>query len=63
MITKNKDTDFIIMMKLDDKSLLNYCLTDKSGKKLCDNEDFWRNRTHKIYGDVEKNPNRNNTSK
>ncbi len=29
MLTGNKDTDFIIMENLDDRSLLNLCLTNK----------------------------------
>ncbi len=58
MTTGYKDVDFMILSKLDDKSLLSFCKTDKRGKKLCENEDFWRNRTVKKYGNVEKSEKR-----
>ena len=41
MLTKVKDTDRIILSKLDDKSLLNLCLVDNS---LCQDDNFWRDR-------------------
>ena len=44
METISRDPMLQIMMNLDDKSLLNFCLTDKRGSELCKNEDFWRNR-------------------
>ena len=49
---KNKDVNLIIMMELDDKSLFNFCQINKYGKKLCLNEDFWRNRLWKYYGKI-----------
>ena len=45
-----KDLDLLIMMEINDKDLLNYCLINKYGIKLCSNEDFWRNRLWKYYG-------------
>ena len=49
---KIKDVDFIIMMELNDKDLYNLCQINKYGKKLCSNEDFWRNRLWKYYGKI-----------
>jgi len=62
MLTGNKDIDlYEILMPLDDESLLNFCKTtwkNEYSRKLCKNEDFWRNRFYNKYGDFEKNPNR-----
>lgn len=60
-LTGIKDVDLMILDKLSDRDLLNFCITNKSNKKLCDNQDFWRNRFIKRFGDVAgkyKNPNR-----
>jgi hypothetical protein len=43
-LTNNKDTDLIILSKLNDKDLLNACLTNKSVNKACKDENFWRLR-------------------
>jgi len=46
-LTEKKDTDLIILSKLDDKSLFNFCISnpkDKYIEKLCGDESFWRNR-------------------
>ena len=42
-----KDESWIILGQLDDKSLFNYCLTNKS---LCPNEEFWKLRFIAKYG-------------
>ena len=44
MLSGQKDTDFIILSKLNDKDLLSVCVTNKYANRLCNNEDFWRNR-------------------
>jgi len=54
METLPKDVSFVMMDKLDDNSLLNFCLTNKRNKELCNNETFWRNRTLKKYGEYVK---------
>ena len=43
MLTGNKDVDRMILMRLDEKDLLNFCLVNKYAKKIC-NDDFWRNK-------------------
>lgn len=62
MLTGNKDVDlYEILMPLDDKSLLTFCKIswkDEYSRKLCKDEDFWRNRFYNEYGDLKKNPNR-----
>jgi len=58
MTTGIKDVDLKILSELDDMSLLNFCKTSTYGKKLCENEIFWFNRTLSKYGKVEKNPKR-----
>lgn len=44
-----KDESALVLNELDDKSLFNYCLTNKS---LCPGEEFWRNRFIRKYGKV-----------
>ena len=53
-MTEIKDVDLLILSKLDDRDLLNFCMTSKYGKYLCKNEDFWRNRFMKKYSDKVK---------
>ena len=48
-LTKNKDVDKLILAKLDDKSLLNFCLTSKYGNQLCQDENFWLDRINSRY--------------
>ena len=43
-----KNIKLLIMNKLNDTDLLNYCQTDKY--KICD-EDFWKNRFIKVHGE------------
>ena len=42
--TGNKDVDFKIMENMDDKTLLNFCLTNKYISALCNYDPFWRRR-------------------
>jgi hypothetical protein len=45
MLSKNKDTDFIILMELNDKELAQICRSNKYINSLCNDDTFWRNRT------------------
>jgi hypothetical protein len=59
MLTHIKDLDHEIMMKMEDESLLNFCkINNKYAKKLCNDENFWRNRTLKKFGVISKSENR-----
>jgi hypothetical protein len=52
-----KDVDLKILSNLDDKDLLNFCVSDPKNeyvKKLCSNEDFWRNRLLTNFPDFRK---------
>lgn len=42
MLTKIKDVDLMIMERMDDESLLNFCISHKSNEKLCNNDMFWK---------------------
>jgi len=46
-----KDELFIILENLNDRSLLNFCVTSKYAKEICQNETFWRNRTASRFGE------------
>ena len=46
-----KDTDLIILSKLDDRDLLSTCLVNKDANRLCRDENFWRNRFISRYGE------------
>ncbi len=48
-LTGIKDIDFMILNELDDKSLVNYCTTNKEANKVCNNQIFWMNRTIKTF--------------
>lgn len=54
--TGNKDTDFLILMKLSDTDLNAVCGVNRYVKKLCESELFWRNRLFKneIIAKLEK---------
>lgn len=41
MLTPIKDLDFKILLQLDDKSLVNYCITNKKANEFCQDERFW----------------------
>lgn len=45
VLTGIKDTDLLILQRLDDKDLLQACLVNKSINKACKDESFWRNRS------------------
>lgn len=45
-----RDANLLILDKMDDRTLLSYCQTNRYAENLCNNEDFWRNRFVKVYG-------------
>ena len=51
-LTGFRDTDFLIMEKLDDKSLLNLCLTNKRASVLCREQNFWKRRFVSKFGET-----------
>jgi hypothetical protein len=53
-----KNTDLLIFGNLNDRDLLNLCLTNKAANELCRDEDFWRNRFIKKWGYSEKSEGR-----
>src|SRR5579883_2904549 len=52
MLTGNRDTDYEILKKLDDYSLLQFCQTSTQAKNLCNNQQFWLNRLLAKYEDI-----------
>ena len=56
MLSRQKDTDFLILEKLDDKSLFQVCLVNKELNKLCNDNQFWYKRfINKFGNDYEEN--------
>lgn len=56
-LTGNKDVDLLILDKLDDRSLFQYCDLGKGDEyvnRICNDEYFWMNRVRKTFGEVEK---------
>ena len=43
-LTGNKNTDFLILMQLTDNELTKVCQVNKYVNKLCNDDNFWRNR-------------------
>lgn len=56
MITSSKDTEFLVLNNLKDRDLFNYCIANKAASSICNNEDFWRNRYHSVYGETGVTP-------
>ncbi len=50
MFTPIKDLDLKILSDLNDRDLISFCLTDKTANKLCQDENFWRNRFINRFG-------------
>lgn len=42
MITQQKDTDILVLLKLNDNDLINVCLTSKRYQNICNDDHFWR---------------------
>jgi len=62
LLTRNKDTDLIILSNLDDKSLFNLSISnpkDKYLKKLCADESFWLNRLKNNFPEFKTTEKRN----
>ena len=60
-LSQIKDVDLKILSELDDNDLLSFCKLNVENKyvyKLCNDENFWRDRTVKKFGKLEKNENR-----
>ena len=49
-LTGIKDVDLLILSQMDDKTLYNFCKVNKSARKLCSDENFWKNRLIQKYG-------------
>ena len=59
MISGHKDTDLIILSKMDDQTLLSFCkIENMYVQKLCNDENFWRERVKEKFGNVKKNEHR-----
>jgi hypothetical protein len=50
--TPQKDVNLKILEDLDDRSLLNYCRTNKAAQKLCNDEGFWQRRTLQKFENI-----------
>lgn len=57
VLTGNKDTDLIILSNLNDYDLSSVCRVNKYTKELCNNENFWMNRTIKRFGQFSRDIN------
>lgn len=55
LLTGINDIDRIILFKLDDKSLLNFCETNEYTQELC-NDSMWENRYLKTFGELPYKP-------
>lgn len=54
----NNDNFYEIILGLKRQDLINLCLTNKAlNEKLCNNEDFWRTKFIKEYGNIQFNSN------
>ena len=49
-LTKHKDTDLLVMCKLDDKTLFSICSINTYFRNLCNNESFWYHRFLNRWG-------------
>lgn len=59
----SKDTDLIILDKLEDRDLLVFCLINKTANNLCNNDIFWENRIRKYFPHAEKYKTENRTNR
>jgi hypothetical protein len=49
-----KDVDLLILMELDDESLFSACQANKDAARICRDENFWRKRFLRKYGNFNK---------
>ena len=57
----NPEQDLRYLSTLDDNSLLTFCLNSKEKSyenSLCEDENLWKDRIYKKYGEIKKNPKR-----
>jgi hypothetical protein len=55
MITQQRDTDILVLLKLNDNDLINVCLTSKRYQNICNDDYFWRLKVVNYVGkDQEK---------
>ena len=50
LLTGIRDVNLKILQDLNDEELFSFCIVNKEANKLCENEDFWRNRFLKRFG-------------
>ena len=50
-LTKQRDTDLLVLLKLDDEALFKICQTNRYFKNLCNNESFWYTRFLSRFGE------------
>lgn len=50
-LTGIKDADFLVLMQLNDYELTQVCQVNRYVQKLCNDDQFWRNRFIKTYSD------------
>ena len=50
LLTGIRDVNLKILQELDDEELFSFCIVNKEAHKLCENENFWRNRFLKRFG-------------
>lgn len=48
-LTGHKDTDLLVLSRLNDENLLNTCLANKAINKVCQNESFWKSRFISVF--------------
>ncbi len=54
LLTGIKDVNLLVLTNLDDESLLNLCQVNKEASRICEDENFWRNRFMGKYGKFNK---------
>lgn len=52
--TGHKDADILVMLELDDKSLLQFCKTNKYIESICEDENFWKRKVFRAGAKVDK---------
>lgn len=53
-LTGIRDLDLEILRKLDDRELINFCMTEKAASRICAYEPFWMNRLNEKYPNAKK---------
>ena len=50
--TGQRDADLEVMKRMDDRTLLSYCMVNRYANNLCNNETFWQNRFVQKFGNT-----------